>query len=90
MHLALVDFPVAFGVESHLEETVFRIVTLAAAGADQVAAPGGALVVVVFGDGEGGAAAAGDEEHAEGSIRGGRILLSGRALLARRRTLWSG
>jgi hypothetical protein len=48
------------------------------------------LVVVVFGDGEGGAAAAGDEEHAEGSIRGGRILLSGRALLARRRTLWSG
>ena len=65
--LALVDFPVAFGVESHLEEAIFGVVVLAAARADHVATPRGALTVVVLGDCESGAAAAGDEEHAEGS-----------------------
>jgi hypothetical protein len=49
-HLAFVDFPVAFGVESHLEQTVLGIVVLAAAWADEIAAPGGSLAIVVFGN----------------------------------------
>jgi hypothetical protein len=56
---ALVDFPIAFGVESHLEKAILGVVAFAAAGAAHVAAPGGTLAVVVFGDGEGRAAAAG-------------------------------
>jgi len=52
-------------MESHLEETVLGIVTLAASGAGEIAAPSGALTIVVFRDGEGGAAAAGDEKHME-------------------------
>ena len=63
--LAVVDFPISFRMESHLKKAVFGIMAFAAAGADQIAAPGGALAIVVLGDGEGGAAAAGDEEHAE-------------------------
>lgn len=57
---ALVDFPIALRVESHLEQAVFGIVALAAAGADDVATPRGSLLVVVFRDGEGRAATAGD------------------------------
>ena len=64
--LALVDFPVAFGMKSHLEETVLGIVVLAASRADEITAPRGAFAVVVLGDGEGCAATAGDKEHAEG------------------------
>ena len=90
MQLTVVDFPIAFGVESHLEEAVLGVVAFAAAGAGHVAAPGGAFAVVVFGDGECGAAATGDEEHAEGSVGGGRVSLSGRSLPPRRRTLRSG
>jgi hypothetical protein len=63
--LALVDFPVAFGVESHLEQTVLGIVVFAAAGANEIAAPGGPLAIVVFGNCEGGSTTAWDEEHAE-------------------------
>jgi len=58
--LAVVDFPVAFGMESHLKEAVLGIVALAAGGAGHVAAPGGAFAVVIFGDRECGAATAGD------------------------------
>ena len=68
--LTLVDFPIALRVESHLEETVLGVVALAAAGADQVAAPGRALAVVVLGHGEGCAAAAGDQKHAVGVLGG--------------------
>jgi hypothetical protein len=60
-------------MESHLKQPVFGIVTLAASGANQVAAPGGALAVVILGDREGRAAAAGDQEHAKvrlGFLRG--------------------
>ena len=63
--LAVIDFPVAFGVESHLEQAVFGIVTLAATRAYKIAAPGGALVVVVFSDRESRPATARDEEHAQ-------------------------
>ena len=70
MGLAVIDFPVAFGLESHLEEAVFGVVALRAAGADQVAAPGRALAIVVLGHGEGCAAAAGDQKHAEGALAG--------------------
>ena len=63
--LTLVDLPIAFPVESHLEKTVLGVVALAAAGADQVAAPGRALAIVVLGHREGCAAAAGDQKHAE-------------------------
>jgi len=90
---ALVDFPVAFGVESHLKEAVFGVVAFAAAGTDHVAAPCSPFAVIIFGDRECGATTAGDEEHAEGSSRrsvGGRVALSGRSLPPRRRTLWSG
>src|SRR4051812_28451140 len=52
-------------MESHLEETVFGIVALAAAGAEEIAAPGCALAIVVLGYRESRAATAGDEEHAE-------------------------
>ena len=67
---AIVDFPIAFGMESHLEEAVLGIVTLAATGTFQIAAPCGAPVVVVFGYRECSAATAWDQEHAEGSFRG--------------------
>jgi len=63
--LALVDFPVALRVEAHLEEAVFGIVTFAAAGASQVAAPGGSVTIVIFGHRERSAATAGDQEHAK-------------------------
>ena len=66
--LTLVDLPIAFPVESHLQKTVPGVVALAAAGADQVAAPGRALAIVVLGHGEGRATTAGDEEHAEGAF----------------------
>jgi len=63
--LAVIDFPVALGVKSHLKQTVLGIVTLAAAGTLQITAPRGALVIIVLCDGERSAAAAGDEEHAQ-------------------------
>ena len=90
--LAFIDFPVAFGVKSHLEEAIFGIVALAAAWADHVTAPGGALAIVVFGNREGGAATAGDQEHAEwgfgGCTRGASWL--GRSLTTPERRLRSG
>ena len=58
--LTLVDLPIAFRVESHLEEAVLGVVAFAAPGAGQVAAPGGSLTIVILGDGEGCATAAGD------------------------------
>jgi hypothetical protein len=63
--LAFVDLPVSVRVESHLQKAVLGIVALAAAGADEIAAPSGSLAVVVFSNGEGGSAAAWDQEHAE-------------------------
>lgn len=63
--LAVVDFPIALGVESHLEEAVFGIVAFAAAGTNHVAAPGGSEAVVIFGYRERSAATAGNQEHAE-------------------------
>ena len=68
--LTLVDLPIAFPVESHLEKAVPGVVALAAAGADQIAAPGRALAIVVLGHGEGCAAAAGDQKHAEEALGG--------------------
>ena len=65
VRLAVIDFPIAFSMESHLEEAVLRIMAFAAAGTDHVAAPGGSVAIVIFGDGEGGAATAGDQEHSE-------------------------
>lgn len=61
--LAVVDFPIAFGMKTHLEEAVPGVVLLAAAGTGEITAPGRAPAIVVFGDGEGGSATAGNEEH---------------------------
>ena len=66
--LAVIDFPVAFGLESYLEEAIFGIVAFAASGTDHIAAPGGSVAIVIFRDGEGCSATAGDEEHAEGAF----------------------
>src|SRR5215469_4500475 len=62
---AAVDFPVAFGLESHLEQAVLGIVAFTAFRTNQIAAPGGTLTVVIFGYGKSCAAAARDQEHAE-------------------------
>ena len=61
--LALVDFPVPVGVESHLEKAVLGIVSIAATGAHQITAPGRSLAIVVFRYGKRCAAAAGHEKH---------------------------
>lgn len=53
-------------MESHLKQAVLGIVTFAAAGAGQIAAPRSALAIVVLGHREGGAATARHEKHAEG------------------------
>ena len=66
--LAIIDLPIAFGVESHLEEAILGVVTLAASGADEISAPTCSLPVEVLCDGKSCAATAGDEEHAEGSF----------------------
>ena len=89
---ALIDFPIAFGVESHLEQAVLRIMALAAAGTGHVAAPSRALAIVVLGYGEGGAATAGDQEHAEGAFGGclQRVLCLGRSLTMPEKRLRSG
>src|SRR5689334_21577481 len=61
--LALVYLPVAFVMKAHLEQAVPGVVALAAAGANQEAAPCRSLMIVVLGDGEGRAATARDQEH---------------------------
>ena len=71
--LTVVNFPIAFGMESYLKQAVLGVVTLAAAGADQVTTPGGSLAIVVLRHGEGGAAAAWDQKHAEGARSLARI-----------------
>src|SRR5208282_635105 len=72
--LALVDCPIAFGVESHLQQAVLGIVPLAAAGTDEIAAPRRALMIVVLCHGEGCSTAAGNEKHAQRRA-GFRVLL---------------
>ncbi len=89
--LAVVYLPVAFGMEAHLQKAVLRVVPLAAAGTDEVAAPGGALAIVVFGDCESCSATARDQEHAEGALRGtGGIAADARSLRPAKRQLRSG
>src|SRR5579864_2316082 len=64
--LALIDLPIAFGVESDLEQPVLGVVALAASGAGKITAPGRALMIIVLGDGKGCAAAAWNQKHAQG------------------------
>jgi len=66
--LAFVDLPIAFRMKSHLQEAVFWIVALAAAGTTEIATPGRALAVIIFGHREGGAATARDQEHPKRSV----------------------
>ncbi len=63
LQLALIHFPITLAVIPHLQQPVFRIVTLAAAGANQVPAPVRALVIVVLRDCERRAATAGNQKH---------------------------
>src|SRR5947207_650660 len=60
---ALIAFPIAFEVKSHLQETVLRIMSFLAAGTNEVTPPIRALTIVVFGDGESQPATAGNQEH---------------------------
>src|SRR5579862_464885 len=66
--LAVIHFPIAFGMKAHLEQAVPGIVALAAAGADQIAAPCRSLMIVVLGDRKGRAATARDEEHPQAGV----------------------
>jgi hypothetical protein len=57
---ALVYFPIAFGVKSHLQKTVLGIMSFGAPWTNEVTAPSRALTIVILGDGKGQSATAGD------------------------------
>ena len=63
--LTLVYLPISFSVESHLQQTVLGIVSLPAAGTNQVTAPGRALMIVILRHRKSCSATARDEEHAQ-------------------------
>jgi len=67
--LAVVHLPISLRVKADLQEAVLGIVPLAAAGANQIAAPRGSLAIVVLGHGERGSATARDQEHAQRRLR---------------------
>jgi hypothetical protein len=61
--LTLVHLPISFRMETHLQQTVLGVVSLAAARADQVTALGRALMIIIFRHRKGCSATARDEEH---------------------------
>ena len=63
--LALVYLPVPLRMKTHLQQTVLGIMSLAAAGTDQISAPRRTLMIVVLRHSECRPATAGHEEHAQ-------------------------
>src|SRR5579863_5372546 len=62
---AVVHFPIALGMETHLQEAILWIVALAASWTGQVPAPGSSLPIEILGDCESDAAAARNQKHAK-------------------------
>jgi hypothetical protein len=64
--LAFIHRPVSFALIAQLQQTVLGVMSFAALGTFQIAAPGGSLMIIVLGNGKSGSATAGDEIHLEG------------------------